>query len=30
MSGKPVRLVLANDDHIIVEGLRAMLAPYDD
>jgi DNA-binding NarL/FixJ family response regulator len=30
MSGKPVRLVLANDDHIIVEGLRAMLAPFDD
>ena len=30
MSGKPVRLVLANDDHIIVEGHRAMLAPYDD
>lgn len=30
MSGQPVRLVLANDDHIIVEGLRAMLAPFDD
>ncbi len=27
---RPVRLVLANDDHIIVEGLRAMLMPYDD
>jgi DNA-binding NarL/FixJ family response regulator len=22
--------VLANDDHIIIEGLRAMLAPYED
>jgi DNA-binding NarL/FixJ family response regulator len=22
--------VLANDDHIIIEGLRAMLAPYDE
>jgi len=22
--------VLANDDHIIIEGLRAMLLPYDD
>jgi DNA-binding NarL/FixJ family response regulator len=30
MSGQPVRLVLANDDRIIVEGLRAMLAPYAD
>jgi DNA-binding NarL/FixJ family response regulator len=26
----PVRIVLANDDHIIIEGLRAMLTPYDD
>jgi DNA-binding NarL/FixJ family response regulator len=26
----PVRVVLANDDHIIIEGLRAMLLPYDD
>lgn len=26
----PVRVVLANDDRIIIEGLRAMLAPYDD
>ena len=26
----PVRVVLANDDHIIIEGLRAMLRPYDD
>ena len=30
MPGQPVRLVLANDDHIIIEGLRAMLAPFDD
>ena len=30
MTTSPVRLVLANDDHIIIEGLRAMLAPYDD
>jgi len=27
---RPVRIVLANDDHIIIEGLRAMLTPYDD
>jgi DNA-binding NarL/FixJ family response regulator len=26
----PVRTVLANDDHIIIEGLRAMLLPYND
>jgi DNA-binding NarL/FixJ family response regulator len=26
----PVRVVLANDDHIIIEGLRAMLTPYVD
>lgn len=26
----PVRVVLANDDPIIIEGLRAMLAPFDD
>ena len=26
----PVRVVLANDDHIIIEGLRAMLRPYYD
>lgn len=26
----PVRVVLANDDHIIIEGLRAMLAPYQE
>ena len=30
MPDRPVRLVLANDDHIIIEGLRAMLLPYDD
>jgi DNA-binding NarL/FixJ family response regulator len=29
MADRPARLVLANDDHIIVEGLRAMLLPYD-
>src|SRR5262245_1312188 len=26
----PVRVVLANDDHIIIEGLRAMLQHYAD
>lgn len=26
----PVRVVLANDDQIIIEGLRAMLRPYAD
>lgn len=26
----PTRVVLANDDHIVVEGLRAMLAPFRD
>jgi DNA-binding NarL/FixJ family response regulator len=26
----PTRVVLANDDHIVVEGLRAMLAPFHD
>ena len=26
----PVRVVLANDDHIIIEGLRAMLTPFAD
>jgi DNA-binding NarL/FixJ family response regulator len=30
MSESPVRVVLANDDRIIVEGLRSMLAPYND
>src|SRR4029450_7491611 len=26
----PARVVVANDDHIIIEGLRAMLAPFSD
>jgi DNA-binding NarL/FixJ family response regulator len=26
----PARVVLANDDHIIIEGLRAMLTPFSD
>jgi DNA-binding NarL/FixJ family response regulator len=30
MPEHPVRVVLANDDRIIIEGLRAMLAPYSD
>lgn len=30
MPDRPVQLVLANDDHIVVEGLKAMLAPYAD
>ncbi|HEX8803364.1 MAG TPA: response regulator transcription factor [Acidimicrobiales bacterium] len=30
MSDRPVRVVLANDDPIIVEGLRALLSPFDD
>jgi DNA-binding NarL/FixJ family response regulator len=30
MPERPVRVVLANDDHIIIEGLRSMLAPYRD
>jgi DNA-binding NarL/FixJ family response regulator len=30
MTERPVRLVIANDDHIIIEGLRAMLAPYHE
>jgi DNA-binding NarL/FixJ family response regulator len=30
MPDRPVRLVLANDDHIIIEGLRAMLLPFDE
>jgi DNA-binding NarL/FixJ family response regulator len=29
MPDGPVRVVLANDDPIVVEGLRALLAPYD-
>lgn len=30
MPRSPVRVVLANDDQIIIEGLRAMLRPYAD
>jgi DNA-binding NarL/FixJ family response regulator len=30
MPESPVRVVLANDDHIIIEGLRSMLASYGD
>jgi DNA-binding NarL/FixJ family response regulator len=30
MPESPVRVVLANDDHIIIEGLRSMLASYSD
>jgi len=30
MAPKPTRVVLANDDHIVVEGLRAMLAPHHE
>jgi DNA-binding NarL/FixJ family response regulator len=30
MPEHPVRVVLANDDRIIIEGLRSMLAPYSD
>jgi DNA-binding NarL/FixJ family response regulator len=30
MPVRPVRVVLANDDRIIVEGLQSMLAPYGD
>ena len=29
MDRQPTRVVLANDDPIVVEGLRAMLAPHD-
>src|ERR687888_355643 len=29
MLDRPTRVVLANDDPIVVEGLRAMLAPYE-
>lgn len=29
MPERPVQVVVANDDQIIVEGLRAMLAPFD-
>jgi len=28
MPERPVRVVLANDDRIIIEGLRSMLSPY--
>jgi hypothetical protein len=30
MPESPVRVVVANDDHIIIEGLRSMLASYSD
>ena len=30
MLERPVRVVLANDDRIIIDGLRSMLAPYKD
>lgn len=30
MAHRPVRVILANDDHIIIEGLRGMLLPYYD
>jgi DNA-binding NarL/FixJ family response regulator len=30
MPERPVRIVVANDDRIIVEGLQSMLAPYGD
>jgi DNA-binding NarL/FixJ family response regulator len=30
MLERPVRVVLANDDRIIIEGLQSMLAPYKD
>jgi DNA-binding NarL/FixJ family response regulator len=30
MSDRPVRVLLANDDQIIIEGLKALLAPYRD
>jgi DNA-binding NarL/FixJ family response regulator len=30
MAERPVRVVLANDDPIVIEGLRSMLAPYRD
>lgn len=30
MAQRAVRVVLANDDRIIIEGLRSMLAPYKD
>lgn len=30
LAREPVRVVLANDDPIVIEGLRSMLAPYAD
>jgi DNA-binding NarL/FixJ family response regulator len=30
MAHHPVRVILANDDHIVIEGLRGMLAPHHD
>jgi DNA-binding NarL/FixJ family response regulator len=30
MAHRPVRVILANDDHIVIEGLRGMLLPYYD
>jgi DNA-binding NarL/FixJ family response regulator len=30
MTERPVRVVLANDDRIVIEGLRSMLATYKD
>jgi DNA-binding NarL/FixJ family response regulator len=30
MPDRPTRVVLANDDPIVIEGLRAMLAPYEE
>lgn len=30
MIDRPTRVVLANDDPIVIEGLRAMLAPYEE
>jgi DNA-binding NarL/FixJ family response regulator len=28
MAHRPARVILANDDHIVIEGLRGMLLPY--
>ena len=30
MPERPVRVLLANDDRIVIEGLRSMLSPHDD
>jgi DNA-binding NarL/FixJ family response regulator len=30
MAERPVRVLIANDDPIVIEGLRSMLAPYRD